>query len=111
MLVEGKHTPLPWSIDDTDDCGHILGALDRFCTSAIIGCIDLDSPDAEDNASLIVTAVNSHHDLLEALREAHETMHECTAVLSASDCAKVAAVMVRMRAAIAKSTLPDKESN
>lgn len=39
--------------------------------------------------------------LLAALEEAHETMHQCTAVLTANDCAKVAAVMERCRAAIA----------
>ncbi len=38
--------------------------------------------------------------LLAALEEAHETMHQCTAVLTANDCAKVAAVMERCRAAI-----------
>lgn len=36
-----------------------------------------------------------------ALQEAHDTLHECTAVLSASDCEKVAAVMEKCRAAIA----------
>lgn len=31
---------------------------------------------------------------------AHDTMHETTAVLSANDCAKVAAVMAEIRAAL-----------
>lgn len=39
-------------------------------------------------------------DLREALQLAHETLHECTAVLTASDCAKVADVMATCRQAL-----------
>lgn len=43
---------------------------------------------------------------VEALRamllQAHDTMHECTAVLSANDCATVAAVMAEVRALLNK---------
>jgi len=35
------------------------------------------------------------------LQEVHDTLHECTAVLTANDCIKVAAVMARVRAALA----------
>ncbi len=35
--------------------------------------------------------------MLEALREAHDVMHECTAVLTANDCATVAAAMAKIR--------------
>lgn len=39
--------------------------------------------------------------LSDLLHEAHDTLHECTAVLSARDCAKVAPLMERIRGALA----------
>ncbi len=42
--------------------------------------------------------------VVEALRECHEVMHECTAVLTASDCAKVAETMAKARTALANWT-------
>jgi len=44
---------------------------------------------------------NPSPELREAAQEAHDTLHECTAVLTANDCAKVAATMSRLRAALA----------
>lgn len=41
-------------------------------------------------------------ELVEALRKAHDKLHECTAVLSANDCADVAACMAEVRALLAK---------
>jgi hypothetical protein len=61
------------------------------------GRIDGDWDEVMANARLIAASPR----LLEALEEAHEILHQCTAVLTASDTAKVAAVMARARAAIA----------
>lgn len=38
--------------------------------------------------------------VIAALEDAHNTLHECTAILTASDCAKVAAVMVGVHDAL-----------
>jgi len=43
-----------------------------------------------------------------ALQLAHDTLHECTAVLTASDCAKVSQVMQRCREALQGSETTQK---
>lgn len=54
-------------------------------------------------AALAGTATSTPitEDLRSLMQEAHDMMHECTAVMTANDCSKVAAVMTRIRAALA----------
>ncbi len=66
------------------------------------------TPDTQIALLAILDAIKHNEEregeVLAALQLAHDTLHECTAVLSASDCAKVAKVMEtcrEMRAALA----------
>jgi len=52
----------------------------------------------------LIVASETGAGLRSMLQEAHDTLHECTAVLHADDCRKVAAVMERIRHALATHT-------
>lgn len=62
-----KHTPTPWHTDDDDTVrapnGFIVARINEFAESF---CDKMH----ENNAALIVRAVNSHDDLVAALRKA-----------------------------------------
>ena len=62
-----KHTPLPWTAGRSESCStpfmHI-SAADRD-----IGYLTLNPQEVEANAAFIVTACNSHYDLVDALKD------------------------------------------
>lgn len=74
MTDKATHTPLPWAAER--DLPH--NRMPRVHSSAdgslICECGNMGTtPDQwEANAAFIVRAVNSHHDLIEALREARK---------------------------------------
>lgn len=65
-----SHTPLPWSIDKTDQLTMIVDS--KKDVVAALSTIDLKGRPEEEmaNAAFIVKAVNSHDALVEALRQA-----------------------------------------
>lgn len=73
MTDKATHTPLPWTIDK-------YGAVLRDGQTIVTEGFALSgSALAKQNTAFIVHAVNSHHDLIEALREAREALcnHAC----------------------------------
>lgn len=96
-------TPGPWRYENNESrivtdsplCTNFMGdprpVLDLF------GAMGGDDTNAD--ASLIAAAP----DMFESLTLCHRVMHECTAVLTANDCAKVVAAMAVARATLAKA--------
>lgn len=76
-MTETAHTPLPWEaqvLETENDPGvYIVGSnLGGLVCAALPWPTEIESGDysrVEANAAFIVHAVNSHHDLIEALRE------------------------------------------
>ncbi len=60
-----KHTPGPWFVKDDFD---VYAPREYICTT---------SGNAKANASFIVTACNSHEELLNALKQAKEHLEYC----------------------------------
>lgn len=81
-MTETAHTPLPWEaqvLETEKDPGvYIVGSnLGGLVCAALPWPTEIESGDysrVEANAALIVQAVNSHHDLIEALREARTSL-------------------------------------
>ena len=83
-----------------------IGQLQALITrirflAGIARYVRIDNKNAITIADGVEAMLDEREALRAALEEAHETMHQCTAVLTANDCAKVAAVMERCRTAIA----------
>lgn len=82
MTDKATHTPLPWerqTLETEYDPGvYIVGSnLGGLVGAALPWPTEIESGDysrVEANAALIVQAVNSHHDLIEALREARTSL-------------------------------------
>lgn len=80
------HTPLPWKAQvletEYDPGVYIVGSnLGGLVCAALPWPTEIDSGDysrVEANAAFIVQAVNSHHDLIEALREARSVLAQIT---------------------------------
>ena len=75
-MSETAHTPLPWKIDPRART-HVVGLDERgICSTGghFSNSVDMCALDAENagNADLIVTAVNHHAELVEALKEMRE---------------------------------------
>jgi creatinine amidohydrolase/Fe(II)-dependent formamide hydrolase-like protein len=71
--METKHTPTPWEIDGgTDQKGNLfiwrkqpIGTIENHAIAKIFG----DKIEVKANAAFIVTAVNNHGALIEALKK------------------------------------------
>ena len=98
-----NHTPAPWTAERDpchfDTLSTVTAGRNGRMVVQVGGVLASGFVEQEANTRLIAAAP----DLLAALMAAHNELHECTAVLSAGDCAKVAAVMTTARAAIAKA--------
>jgi hypothetical protein len=66
-----KHTALPWKLSDQD-----LGTFLK-CGNGYPIAIISENPDCKANAALIVRAVNSHYELLAALKDATRIVEQC----------------------------------
>lgn len=62
----GKHTDLPWKVTTRHYVDHIVRP---GLAQEVAYCGDCEYGDREANAQLIVTAVNNHARLVEALRD------------------------------------------
>jgi len=83
-----KHTALPWaSIHYNDNKAIICHQPDDMSQPEIcvaeIECKAKEIPVFEANAALIVRAVNSHYELLAALKKAVEYLPDCDEALAA----------------------------
>ena len=74
-----KHTPTPWKAIELDDDLYINPDREER-QYALICRMSRHSKKRDANARLIVTAVNHHHALVEALREILNTVSEPIAV-------------------------------
>lgn len=64
-MSESRHTPLPWAVDGLDEF-----AVTADCDGLMVFETEFEDRSEEENAAnaaFIVQAVNSHHELLEAL--------------------------------------------
>ena len=98
-----KHTPLPWSIGgdgadifgpDSSDNKHIADCQDD---PGLLGMAVED----QDNAQFIAKACNSHHDLLEALKE---LKYASTLMLGMKPVRNLDEIFARVDTAIKKAT-------
>ena len=62
------NTPTPWRISKTDEF-RILDTKNGKLVADASGNIDMTDDEAENNAALIVRAVNSHQSLIDALEK------------------------------------------
>jgi hypothetical protein len=105
-----KHTPLPWTLSDNPhqkECLDILGS--GYVVASAWAGGDMDN-DYEANAEYIVRAVNSHEDLLEALKELEGEFNQVFTALQEEEKLTFgplsAGVVGRAVAAIAKAEAP-----
>ena len=94
--MSAAHTPGPWEPVRLNQFGPHAIRMPFNDTQTFYGVRQIHR---DGDARLIAAAP----DLLDALEGCHEVMHQATAVLSANDCASVAAMMAKARAAIAKA--------
>jgi len=74
--MEAKHSPLPWEARPSSNKGNGTAWRDIVSTGAAFApCYVGEAIDA--NAELIVRAVNSHAELVAALRETKVWMEDC----------------------------------
>jgi hypothetical protein len=90
-----KRTGGPWHFDPVD--GFVFQRRDPLTRYVIA---ELQS--SEDANGYLLAAAP---ELLEACQDAHDKLHECTAVLSVNDAADVAETMAFLRVVIAKARL------
>ena len=69
-----KHTPLPWRVEEVKYMNKERAELEIRANNPhpeyndyVIGCLYSQSKETKHNAQLITRAVNSHHELIEAL--------------------------------------------
>ncbi len=113
-VATGEHTPLPWRIEGGEIFGaadiHLNGKLhsstvssrsfsDRVCL--IAGSVELPGPAA--NAALIVRAVNSHSELVEACEAAMEEFNDRYDGAPDAGYQWMAELMLKMENALAKA--------
>jgi hypothetical protein len=74
-----KHTALPWHIAKTKGkANRTLMSEDGVAIARVTPCRDLEGQHhAKANADLIVRAVNSHYELLAALKDATRIVEQC----------------------------------
>lgn len=86
-MSKTEHTPTPWGIERTRDTmwigpmrpdGHKVASI-VFYVHRGPDYIDEHNMRAEANAEFIVNAVNSHDEMLAALKDAKDTIHACDA--------------------------------
>lgn len=100
-----NHSPLPWRVEDqryivSDGAG---GSFDRF---TLASTRTRDGHDAAANAELIVSAVNSHAELLAALNDARQTLKACISACAQKRAMRLPSspcLVCRLEAAIAKA--------
>jgi hypothetical protein len=71
-MTDEKHTPLPWEAEEGAARGAwIMGANGEW---GALACGETDNS-AVENTKFIVRAVNSHYELLEALKDARFALY------------------------------------
>lgn len=113
-LIDG-HTPGPWRLGADlihvhpywiDEGGNSTSEnFHRNGYAKTIATVGKEYGDWRDISQQVADTrlIAAAPELLEALRECHDIMHHCTAVLSDSDCAAVAGTMSKACEAIAKA--------
>jgi hypothetical protein len=112
-MAEGKHTPTPWRISETDAA--VVLAADhkdpfgiRYAVAFCEPCVPLngDGDYGQFNAAQIVRAVNAHDDLVAALKQCASELgviHHADGDMAHAECH--CAGLKLANAALAKATL------
>lgn len=82
-MSDTKHTPLPWRIDDSSKPIHIRADwCDKLVAEVGGGDGTFQCADDQPNAEFIITACNSHADLLAACRRSRNELASTLGCLS-----------------------------
>ena len=102
-MTTNAHTPTPWEVGDLDHNGQriVRGEHIEICT-CWHHCVGSIEREMEANATLIVKAVNSHDDLVAALRNAKWLCDNINEFGQCTDSEGFDAADMAIRAALAK---------